>query len=62
MRLLFCDTGSGRWIMYRVTLLIRNNPCLGPYSRLKPRAFWWSLGDGSFLMSEVTLYLIYMFM
>ena len=27
---------------YRGTLLIRNNPSLGPYSRLMPRALWWS--------------------
>ena len=27
---------------YRGTSLIRNNPSLGPYSRLMPRALWWS--------------------
>ena len=27
---------------YRGTSLMRNNPFLGPYSRLMPRALWWS--------------------
>ena len=27
---------------YRGTSLIRNSPPLGPYSRTKPRALWWS--------------------
>ena len=27
---------------YRGTSLIRNSPLLGPYSRTKPRALWWS--------------------
>ena len=27
---------------YRGTSLIRNNPSLGPYSGLMPRALWWS--------------------
>ena len=31
---------------YRGTSLIRNNPLLGPYSRLMPRALWW--GGGSY--------------
>ena len=30
---------------------------LGPYSRLMPRALWWSLKGGLFFMSEVLLYL-----
>ena len=29
---------------YRGTSLIRNNAPLGPYSRTKPVALWWSLG------------------
>ena len=29
---------------FRCISLIRNNPCLGPYSRLMPRALWWSEG------------------
>ena len=29
---------------YRGTSLIRNNPSLGLYSRLMPRALWWSYG------------------
>ena len=28
----------------------------GPYCRPMPRAIWWSLGRGLFLMSEVPLY------
>jgi len=28
--------------MYRGISLIRNNPSLGPYSMLMPRALWWS--------------------
>ena len=31
---------------------------LGPYSRVMPRAIWWSYGGGLFLMSEVPLYLL----
>ena len=27
---------------YRASSLIRNNRTLGPYSRLMPRALWWS--------------------
>ena len=46
---------SGR-IVYRGTQLIRNTPLLGPYSRHMPRALWWCLGGGLFLMSEVPLY------
>ena len=42
---------------YRGTSLIINNPSLGPYSRLMPRALWWSLEGGLFLMSEVPLYM-----
>ena len=30
-------------------------PLPGPYSRPKPRALWWSLAGGLFLMSEVPL-------
>ena len=40
---------------YRGTSHIRNNPPLGPYSRLMPRALWWSYGGGLFLMSEVLM-------
>ena len=29
---------------YRGTSLLRNNPSLGCYSRLMPRALWWSYG------------------
>ena len=32
---------------YKGTSLIRNNPCLAPYSRLMPRALWWSQGGGT---------------
>ena len=32
------------------------HPLLGPYSRTIPRALWWSLGGGLFLVSEVPLY------
>jgi hypothetical protein len=42
---------------YRGTSLIRNSADLGPYSRVMPRALWWSQGGGLFLMSEVPLYL-----
>jgi len=28
--------------VYRGTSLMGNNPSLGPYSRLIPRALWWS--------------------
>jgi len=31
-------------------------PPVGPYSSPMPRALWWSLGSGLFLMSEVPLY------
>jgi len=31
---------------YRGTSLIRNNPSLGPYIRLVPRALWWCWGGG----------------
>ena len=40
---------------YRGTSLIRNSRRLGPYSRTKPRALWWSQGGSSFLLSEVPL-------
>jgi len=36
---------------------MRNNASLGPYSKLMPRALWWSLGGGGVLMSEVPLQL-----
>jgi len=32
-----------------------NRPPLGPYSRTKPRALWWSSVGELFLMSEVPL-------
>jgi len=41
--------------VHRGTSLIRNRTHLGPYSRPMPRALWWSLGGGRFLMSEVPL-------
>ena len=41
---------------YRSTSLLRNCPTLGTYSRLAPRALWWSWGGGCLLMSEVPLY------
>jgi hypothetical protein len=44
-----CLRGNGR----RGTSLIRNCHLLGPYSRLMPRALWWSGGEGLFRMSEV---------
>jgi len=31
---------NGKRLFYRVTSLIRNNPSLGPYSRLMPRDLW----------------------
>ena len=37
-------------------LAIRNRSPLGPYSRLMPRALWWSWGGRRFLMSEVPLF------
>ena len=40
---------------YGGTSLIRNSPPLGPYSRTKSRALWWSKGGALFLMSEVPL-------
>ena len=44
------------YVSYRGTSLIRNCLPLGPYSRAMPRALWWFLGGGAFLMSEVPLY------
>ena len=41
---------------YRGTLVIRNNPPVGPYSRIMLRALRWSYGGGHFLMSEAFLY------
>jgi len=40
---------------YRGTSLIRNSAPLGTFSRNMPRALWWPLGGGLFLMSEVPL-------
>ena len=37
------------------TLLIRDNPFPGPYSRTMSRDIWWLQGGGVFLMSEVPL-------
>jgi len=34
--------GQALACQYRGTSLIRNNPSLGPYRRLMPRALWWS--------------------
>ena len=54
----FKSRGSKKTICshsYRETSLIRNSAPLGPYSRTMPRALWWSLGGGLFLMSEVPL-------
>ena len=34
--------GACRQLDYRGTSLIRNNPSLGPYSKLMHRALWWS--------------------
>ena len=42
-------------IGYRGTSLMRNSASVGPYSRNVPRALWWSLREGLFLMSEVPL-------
>ena len=39
----------------RGTSLIRSRVSLGPYIRTMPRALWWSLEGGLFLMSEVPL-------
>ena len=39
----------------RGTLLMRNRPPLGSYSRTMPRAPWWPWGGGQFLVSEVPL-------
>ena len=41
---------------YRGTSLTRNNPPVGPYSRVLPRALRWSMGGGQFLMGEEPLY------
>ena len=41
---------------YRGTLLIRNFPHIGPYSRTVSRAPWRSQGGGQLLMSEIFLY------
>ena len=46
---------------YRGTSLIRKRLPLGPYSRPIPRALWWSMGGGLFLMSEVPLYPCFFF-
>ena len=36
--------------VYRVTLLIKNSPILGPYTRTVSRALWWPWrGGGGFL-------------
>ena len=40
----------------RGTSVARTCTNLGPNSRSKPRALWWSLGDGRFLVNEVTLH------
>jgi hypothetical protein len=40
---------------YRGTSLTRNNPSIGPYSWLMPRALWWFRGGRMFLMREVPL-------
>ena len=40
---------------YRSTLLIRNQPPVGPYSTTIPRALRRPKGGGRFLMSEVPL-------
>ena len=34
---------------YRGTTLMRKRRLLGPYSRTKPEALWWSWGGGCFL-------------
>ena len=49
--------GGALLTRYRGASLIRNSPPLGPYSRTKPRALWWSWGGNLFLMSEVSLYI-----
>ena len=52
------EPGNASWqvsALYRGTSLIRNGLPLGPYSRTRPRALWWSQGGGQFLMSEVPL-------
>ena len=41
---------------YRDSSLIRNSASLGPYRRTMPRALWWSLGGGPFVMGKVPLY------
>jgi len=48
-----CALATGH-LMGRGISLIRNSAPLGPYRRTMPRALWWPLGGGLFLMSEVT--------
>ena len=43
-------------MIYRGTVLIRNSPPLGSYSRNVPRVLGESWDGGRFLMSEVPLY------
>ena len=47
-------TGRGECeeVRYRGSLLIRNRPLLGPYSRTVPRVLLWFWGGGLFFMSE----------
>ena len=47
---------SSFMLSYRDTSLTRKRLFLGPYSRVKPRAFLGSEGGGRFLMSEITMW------
>ena len=49
------STCSDVVMVYRGSSLTRNNPSLGLYSRLMPRALWWSLGGGLSRMSGILL-------
>ena len=46
-----------RDLFYRVMSFKINHPSIGTYSRLMPRALWWSQGGGGVLVSVVPLYL-----
>ena len=43
---------NGIWSMHRIASLIINRTHLVPYSRLVPRALWWSWGGGAAVSYE----------
>ena len=42
--------GGGASSAYRGTSVIRNSAPLGPFSRIMPRALWWSYGGGGIFL------------